>query len=388
MNVLSLFDGMSCGQIALNRAGIKYDKYFACEIDKYAIQITQNNYPNTIQLGDVTKVQASDLPKIDLLIGGSPCQGFSFAGKQLAFDDPRSVLFFEYVRLLNELKPKYFLLENVRMRKEHEDVITKYLGIKPILINSSLLSAQNRVRLYWTNIGAEPSGLFGELECKIPQPKEKGILLKDILEKEVDKKYFMSEKMVKYIFSSTGKDGCFKPAIPKLENEKANCMTGRQHKMGKQDTYINVGALKFGRSEEAKQIRKQSNKLGKDWNPFSKKEVVGIDFEKMNCLPTHLGRDNLVWTQNCIQWDSSGKGHRSQEMRAYYQDSKSACVTTEQTPKVLFTDTIRRLTPIECERLQTVPDNYTDCVSDTRRYHALGNGWTVDVIVHILEHIK
>lgn len=152
INVLSLFDGMSCGQIALERCGIEVDNYFASEIDKYAIQVTKKNYPNTIHIGDVTKVKAVDLPRIDLLIGGSPCQGFSFSGKQLNFDDPRSKLFFEYVRLKNELSPKYFLLENVRMKKEYQDVITQLLGVEPILINSALFTAQNRPRLYWTNI--------------------------------------------------------------------------------------------------------------------------------------------------------------------------------------------------------------------------------------------
>ena len=152
INVLSLFDGMSCGQIALDKLGIEVDNYFASEIDKYAMQVTKHNYPNTKHIGDVTKVKGADLPRIDLLIGGSPCQGFSFAGKQLNFDDPRSKLFFEFVRLLKETKPKYFLLENVRMKKEYQDIITEYLGIEPILINSALLTAHNRPRLYWTNI--------------------------------------------------------------------------------------------------------------------------------------------------------------------------------------------------------------------------------------------
>ena len=140
MNILSLFDGMSCGQIAINRVGIKYDNYFASEIDENAIQVTMDNYPNTKQLGDVTKIKSSDLPQIDLLIGGSPCQGFSFAGKQLNFDDPRSKLFFEFVRLKNECNPKYFLLENVKMRKDFQDIISKYLGVEPIEINSSTVS--------------------------------------------------------------------------------------------------------------------------------------------------------------------------------------------------------------------------------------------------------
>lgn len=169
MNVLSLFDGMSCGQIALNRAGIKYDNYFASEIDKPAIKVTMANYPNTIQLGSVLDVKATDLPKIDLLIGGSPCQGFSFAGKQLNFNDPRSSLFFEFVRLVKEVKPKYWLLENVVMKKEFEQIISEHLGVQPIKINSSLVSAQNRERLYWANF-------------EITQPTDKRINLIDILE--------------------------------------------------------------------------------------------------------------------------------------------------------------------------------------------------------------
>jgi len=168
MNVLSLFDGMSCGQLALNRLGIEYDTYYASEIDKYAIKVTQANFPNTIQVGDVTQVTADDFgdEKIDLILAGSPCQGFSKAGKQLNFDDPRSKLFFEFIRLVKELQPKYFLLENVNMKKESRDIITKYTGVEPIDINSSLLSAQNRRRLYWTNIP------------NVTQPEDKGIVLK------------------------------------------------------------------------------------------------------------------------------------------------------------------------------------------------------------------
>lgn len=173
MNVLSTFDGMSCGQIALNKAGFEIENYFASEIDKFAIKVTQANYPDTKQLGDVAKISALDLPKIDLLLGGSPCQGFSFAGKQLNFDDPRSKLFFEFVRLWKEIQSKNseakFLLENVRMKKEYQDVITEALGVEPIEINSALLSAQNRKRLYWTNIDG------------VNQPDDKGIMLKDIL---------------------------------------------------------------------------------------------------------------------------------------------------------------------------------------------------------------
>jgi DNA (cytosine-5)-methyltransferase 3A len=171
MNVFSCFDGMSCGQIALNNLGVKYNNYYASEIDNHAIRVTQSNFPKTIQVGDITKVDCSKLPKIDLLIGGSPCQGFSFAGKQLNFDDPRSKLFFEFVRLKNELTPSVFFLENVVMKKDYESIITKYLGVDPIKINSSLVSAQNRERLYWTNL---------------PNPKiqDLGINLFDVLDFE------------------------------------------------------------------------------------------------------------------------------------------------------------------------------------------------------------
>jgi len=173
MNVLSLFDGISCGQIALNRAGIKIDNYFSSEIDKHSINVTQNNYPNTIQLGDVTLLKGNTLPKIDLLIGGSPCQGFSFAGKQLNFEDPRSKLFFEYVRLKNETNPTYFLLENVIMKKEYQDVISSYLGVQPIEINSALVSAQHRRRLYWTNIPG------------VKQPEDKKLTVMSIIEDNI-----------------------------------------------------------------------------------------------------------------------------------------------------------------------------------------------------------
>jgi len=197
INVLSLFDGLSCGNIALERAGIKVNNYFASEIDKWAIQIANKNYPSIIQLGDVTKFDETKLPKIDLLIGGSPCQGFSFAGKQLNFDDPRSKLFFVYVYMLKQLKPKYFLLENVRMSKQSQDVISEHLGVQPIKINSSLVSAQNRVRLYWTNIP------------NVTQPEDKGILLKDILLDDAE------EPMLSNIY------GGFKEKKPRVHTNKS-----------------------------------------------------------------------------------------------------------------------------------------------------------------------
>lgn len=208
MNVLSLFDGMSCGQIALDKLGIKVDNYFASEIDKYAIQVTQKNYPKTIQLGSVVDVKGFDLPKIDLLFGGSPCQSFSFAGKMKGMStkdekeilslehylelknqnfefEGQSYLFWEYVRLLKEVNPKYFLLENVMMKDKWKSVISETLGVEPIMINSNLVSAQDRKRLYWTNIP------------NISVPEDKGLYLKDVMEDIVDKKYNITERFYK-----------------------------------------------------------------------------------------------------------------------------------------------------------------------------------------------
>jgi len=304
VNVLSLFDGMSCGQIALDRLGIEVNQYFASEIDKYAMQVTKKNYPNTQHIGNVLDVKGEDLPKIGLLIGGSPCQGFSFAGKQLNFDDPRSKLFFEFVRLLDETKPRYFLLENVRMKKEYQEIISEHLGVEPVMINSALISAQNRVRLYWTNIPG------------LEQPEDKGILLKDVLETEVDEKYFYSEKAIGYL----DRNKINKRFANYKEDEKANCLTAVYSK-------------------------------GLPYNVY-------VDREKSNCILANYG--NMA----CINYNKS------------------------QGQIVFHNELIRKLTPMECERLQTVPDGYTEGVSNTQRYKMLGNGWTVDVIAHIFKGIE
>lgn len=319
---------MSCGRIALERAGIEVNNYYASEIDKHAIKVTQSNYPDTIQLGDVTKISAKDLPKIDLLIGGSPCQGFSFAGKQLAFDDPRSKLFFEFVRLKNELNPTYFMLENVKMKKEFELIISRYMGVAPIEINSALVSAQNRVRLYWTNIANEPYGLFGDMQCTIPQPKDKGILLKDILQANVDEKYFLGNpKMIDFV---TDKRRLNKK-YTQINGEKGLPQMARQYASWCGD-FICVAMR--GRNPENSNDRSPGSPTEQRLEP----KTDG----KTNCL-TSVSKDNLL-----------SNGYK-----------------------------LRRLTPTECERLQTVPDRYTSCVSDTQRYRMLGNGWTVDVVAHI-----
>lgn len=274
MNVLSLFDGMSCGQIALNRIGIKPAKYYAAELDKYAITVTQANYPDTMQLGDVTGWREWDIDwaSIDLLIGGSPCQGFSFAGKQLAFDDPRSKLFFVYVDILNHIRSvnhsAKFLFENVQMKKEYLDVISEQLGVQPVFINSALVGAQNRHRYYWANLE------FG-------QPEDKGIVLADIIESgAVDR-----DKLVFIIQRGRG---------------------------------FNKGGVK--------------------------------------------ATDGKTPSLSSSSWQHNN----------HLTDGVS----------------YRKLTPVEFERLQTVPDNYTAHVSNTQRYRMLGNGWTIDVIAHIFNSIE
>jgi len=430
LNVLSLFDGMSCGQLALQKAGIKVNKYYAAEIDKHAITVTMANFPNTIQLGDVTKVFAKDLDKIDLIIGGSPCQGFSFAGKGLNFEDPRSKLFFEFVRLVNECNPKYFLLENVRMKKEHELVISQYMKVAPIEINSALLSAQNRQRLYWTNINQVPWGLFGDMITDIPQPKDKRILLKDVLETTVSEKYYLSDKMQSWLTKHSQKRGSEFKQLDGLQ--KASCLTTTEAKQNLSNDYIKVGCVKFGRTDEAKEIRKESMRNGKDYTPFQAKEINAIDYEKMNTLTTATNKDNLLIvaqrgrqneagnyvqeleprfdnktnTLTSVQKDNlllvpeaTKKGFievapgecfdfenpNSETRRGRKMETKSNCLMAKETDFVQFTldKRLRRLTPTECERLQTVPDGYTNFVSDTQRYRMLGNGWTVDVIAYI-----
>ena len=205
MNVLSLFDGLSCGQIALNRAGIKYDNYFASEIEEAPIKVTQKNYPKTIQLGSVLDVKGSDLPKIDLLFGGSPCQSFSSLGNGKGFDG-KSGFFWQFVRVLNEVKPKYFLLENVNMKQEWKDIISEALGVQPIPFNSNLVSAQNRDRLYWTNIPFE-------------LPNDKGIRYTEILED------LPFRSIPKCFFNKWGSQMRIDKGLNWIGNKKGNCVT-------------------------------------------------------------------------------------------------------------------------------------------------------------------
>lgn len=419
--VLSAFDGMSCGQLALKKAGIPVKTYYASEINKYAIKVTQHNFPNTIQLGSITNVHAKDLPKIDLFIGGSPCQGFSNAGTGLNFDHPESNLFFEFVRLKNELteiNPKLkFLLENVQMKKEWENIISRYMGINPVKINSALVSAQNRVRLYWNNFNIQKYGLFDHEHNVIHQPKDKKIFLKDILDNEVDEKYFLSDKMINYLNTRKANFNAGKINY-KQGDDKAACINKSSKSLDISDNIIltpvinNNGVL----SEKNKSTCLDANyKKGVDKHgartiiihntqPRSgdpKKGGTGHLSRtdgKTYCLDT--GNTNAVevkYTQNYIQWDTSGKGHDSHGQRAYFTDKKMGSLMSDSTASktnILFNSRIRRLTPDECARLQTVdPQYFKDengkyIVSESRIYEMLGNGWTVDVIAHQLEYYK
>ncbi len=336
MNVLGVFDGISCGQVALERAGFNIDNYFASENDKFPIKVTQHNYPNTIQLGDVTNWREWELPPLDLIMGGSPCQGFSFAGKQLNFEDPRSKLFFEFVDIINHFKPKYFLLENVVMKKQYQDIITEYLGVEPIMINSNLVSAQNRRRLYWTNIP------------NLTQPENKEIYLKDIIESDVDDTFNLKGKWLEWW--NKNKDFQVSKKYSAVNPDKAICMTARQY-ANWNGTFIQIPfAMTERRTEEAKRIRREhQQKYGKDFSPRRGKELVPRNDGKMNCLTaTYSLKEHTVLDNQIIY---------------------------------------RKLTPIECERLQTLPDNYTKVVSNSQRYKTLGNGWTVEVITHILKNM-
>jgi DNA (cytosine-5)-methyltransferase 3A len=389
MNVLSLFDGISCGQIALNKANIPYNNYFASEIDKNAIKVTQHHYPNTIQLGDVTKIEFI-ASKIDLLIGGSPCQSFSSAGNRNGFDG-KSGLFWEYVRVLKEVNPTYFLLENVVMKKEWKDIITNELGVEPIVINSSLVSAQNRKRLYWTNIEG------------IEQPENRKIYLKDILEPIVDDKYYISKIAIEKLNRHNNKV-IKETSLP----EKSGTIHAGYFKMGGRDQqYIKDIPIcvnsKGGRNGIPGLQPSLQDRIYLDEGKFT--AITPSFMPYVITIDSHHSESEL----KCVgalggnkKWLDNGKNLQrnfSQGERIYSTDGKSPCLSANSggstgIGNALITDdindkyNIRKLTPIECERLQTVPDNYTEGVSNTQRYKMLGNGWTVDVIAHIFKNIE
>ena len=430
--VLSTFNGMSCGMMAFESLGIKVKKYYSVEIDKHANKISNILYPNIIQLGDVTKWESWDIDwsKIDVVLGGSPCQGFSFAGKQLAFDDPRSKLFFEFVKIWHKVKQHNtnaeFLLENVKMKREHELVISRYMGVAPIEINSSLLSAQNRQRLYWTSIANKPFGLFDDMECTIPQPKEKGILLKDVLESDVPEKYYLSEKALSYI--NRGIEKCRDRIDFNDGSKKTSCLTVNYHKGIHNQGETMVCIAQRGRNPENPKSRKAGLVTEQQLEP----RFDG----KTNCL-TSVQKDNLLLIGGIKngQFKEGTSSDFSQGARVYSTEWKSTCLSSEcggmgaktglylEIPEATKKETIfiqrergynngfikgiekspsltsvqdyriRRLTPRECGRLQTIPEDILEKmlnsgISDTQLYRMFGNGWTVSVVSYILSFLK
>ncbi|PHS61665.1 MAG: DNA (cytosine-5-)-methyltransferase [Flavobacterium sp.] len=344
MNILSLFDGMCCGRISLDRAGIKVDKYYASELDKYAITVTQANWPNTIQLGDVTKWREWDIdwPSIDLLIGGSPCQGFSFAGKQLAFDDPRSALFFEYLNILNHIKsvnPKVkFLLENVRMKKEYLDLISSFLKVEPVFINSELVSAQCRKRYYWAN-------------WEFMAPKDKKLVLSSIIEEG-----FVDREKSRAVIASVGRT------------------TYREY------FKKNQGQLVF--NKDVTGIKCVNPRTG-DRQTYQQDRIYETSGKMVSLTSSLGGRFNICEPEI----KSGARRSRGDEVRS--DEKANALLADGHQSRWLAKDNIfyRKLTPVECERLQTVPDDYTNHVSNSQRYKMIGNGWTIDVIAHIFKGI-
>jgi DNA (cytosine-5)-methyltransferase 1 len=400
-NTLSLFNGMSCLKMANDIVGIGGNYYYS-EVDKWANKLTQELYPDAIPLGDVRNVDCSKLPKIDFLAGGSPCQSFSFAGKRKGMTtkceieittleqylelkennfefEGQSYLFWEYVRILIETKPKYFLLENVIMVEKWRTIISQTLGIAPIRINSALLSAQNRDRYYWTNIYTESQGLFGFDKCMIPQPKDKGILLRDILEDEVDEKYFLSEKMVSGLLQwekRNKENGNGFSVQLKKENEKSSILTTGSQKNN--STYVLA-------QRQVNQINPSVESGGKQ--PYQQNRVYdtngispGLCANKSDLLI--LGADYRK--DEGLRIRENGKSG-TLAARARNDESCGQLAVSNKS--------IRRLTPREVLRLQTVPGHLIDKIlslgiSDTQIYKMAGNGWTIEVIAHILKHIQ
>jgi DNA-cytosine methyltransferase len=434
MNVISLFDGMSCFQIALKELGISPGKYYASEIDKHAIKQTQINFPDTIQLGSVTDIDVSKLDYISIICGGSPCQSFSFAGKrkgmatkceteiltlehylQLKSEgyefEGQSYLFWEYMRILNDVR-KYnpnvlFLLENVEMGEKWETVLRKAIGVKALHINSALVSAQNRKRIYFTNIGMRSVGLFGDLESIIQQPKDKAILLRDVLEKEVDEKYYLSQQRIETMLKS-------EISVPYVDEEtkKFNCLLAGYNKIPTDGQYVVHNTMprssKTGKGGTGPLSRNDGKTYCLDTgntnaiemivasrgrnpeNPKSRKPGLETEQQleprydgKTNCL-TSVQKDNLVMQLNPSK--ESGCQQPYQQNRIYDTDGISPALCANKADLLINTKSIRRLTPTECARLQTIPSWYKWECSDTQQYRMLGNGFTCEVIKHILSY--
>ncbi len=368
IDVLSLFDGMSGAQIALERSNIKVRQYYASEIDIYAKRITNKNYPNTIQLGSVkdityTSFLRQNAHSIDLLIGGSPCQGFSVAGLKNNFDDERSKLFWEYVRVLKDLKfynPNIkFILENVRMKQEWQDIISEAVGVQPIKINSALVSAQNRVRLYWTNIE------------NVNQPDDKGIMLSNIIH-ENENSY--------------------------VDREKSVCLDSNYHKGGGARVYLEKSRrqvvfervkeyiVPFDKTLQILDKEVERGKIGYFRKDSQANRVYYVHGKAVTlCGEAGGGSAKMgMYLMGCI---TPNRINKRQNGQRFNDGQKFYTLTAQDQHGILIEGYIRKLTPVECERLQTVPDGYTEGVSNTQRYKMLGNGYTVDVICHLLKGV-
>lgn len=376
---------MSCGQIALRELGVPIERYYASEIDKHAIKQTQLNFPDTIHLGDVEKWREWDIEwkEIDLLLAGSPCQGFSLAGKMLGHDDPRSKLYWVFLDILHhvqKLNPNVkYLLENVRMRPSDEARINESLGIRPVVINSALVSAQNRVRLYWSNIRTKSEGIWGELLTDIPQPADRGIYIRDILDDDVDEKYYMrnlplNKEDLESIAPTQERRASDvvkldKKLKPKAQQDKASCLTAGGHSGGNHSDMDILCVVKD--PWIAKNLRSPDEKS----NALLSSSYKGARANGMSIVPG-------TWRTH-----KDGQGFRPTT------GGKAPCIPARARndgsgqPVAKIGYMLRRLTPTECARLQTIPDWYKFGCSDTQIYKMLGNGWTVEVIKHILSHI-
>lgn len=418
MNVLSLFDGMSCGRIALQELGITPNIYYASEIDKHAIAQTQLNFPDTVQLGSVTEVDVNRLEPIDLLIGGSPCQSFSFAGKRNGMTttereevctlerylelkehgfefEGQSYLFWEYMRILTDIR-KYnpqvlFLLENVEMGKKWEAVLSQAIGLYGVHINSALVSAQNRKRIYWTNIRTRKEGLFGEIYTDIPQPEDRGLLLKDILEQEVDEKYYLSEKAVAKLIEHRERNkenGNGFGAVFHEPQQKMGTLN-----VGGRDMYdlVSIYQRPRGLNTGAEHTDKSPTLSTHSWEQnnllciSSTQSHATISENKSTTLVAAGGMGGghvpMVVSGTLRSFGGlnfreirSGKGATLLARTREDGDGQNACIIGNR---------IRRITPTECARLQTVPEWYRWECSETQQYKMCGNGWTIEVIKHI-----
>lgn len=380
MNVLSLFDGISCGYLALERAKIPIENYCAYEIDKYALKVSNERFPQIQHFGDVRDADFSCHKNIDLLIGGSPCQDLSIAKQnRKGLQGEKSCLFWEYVRALRETKPKYFLFENVAsMSKTDKEIITETLGAEPIPINSALVSAQNRKRLYWTNISG------------VTQPEDKGIKLANILENGnafMEKSYCVTANIGAAYFKNTlEKHTRTMVAVPAKNKEKPKRITATYTV-----TSLNDDLAKHSKTIVAASVKgcyfRMRNKGNSHLEVCKDKKSNSLTLKEkdsMVCKPIKIGtigknsQGNRVYTVQgksvCLQGLSGGLGAKTGLYKIDLPDGDYY---------------IRKLMPIECERLQTIPDGFTDVgISDTQRYKCLGNAWTVDVIAHILSFIK